>query len=625
MQVHVRQQRRDHPSLRCSLPAPSRRPPFRGSTTGAPSHIRISFRTDRSTTRIRTQPSACRAESCRSSPRSASYTSVRPLEVLTDLRQRLVGRPSGTKPERTVQEVRLEDRLQDQQRRRLHHPVPDRRDAQWRFAVSALGCRPVSPVEADRSSCAGPLEARSRALRTAFLVYDLFDAHSIHPGCSTVPATWSQAAQARLADRSGRTRRKTGTSALASPSDIASASERDSSGIPGAVPVPGPAQSSPVFRSGSSAKRVSSLLHQLVTARPLRSTGITPLRRYYGPIRLPITPAEPYVFRRRWVPPPCPGLPGSRFVFRYAPSPFTPEGPMAALSAASPPVVGFITFGSLATLIGVTRLNRVRFRYGSRGRRSGATHPLATASAVTGLLPTPGCPSVGGRRYMANDQFPWLTPFSQLDAPGFAWRTEGTKTQRALSDKRPLLADLSVWETRDGAGVDNHPGMRRDRLESSSSATAAASFASPVGSSATATRPRTWSSRPCWVRGAPCARVRSASRPRTWRAPCAGMPSSDGPGAAASCGWKGCRTATDHDSAADRLDALELERAVASLPPAQVVIRLRFYLGLSFREIGNNLSISTNTAASRTRYALAGLRRRLGTPRLESNREERHE
>lgn len=26
---------------------------------------------------------------------------------------------------------------------------------------------------------------------------------------------------------------------------------------------------------------------------------------------------------------------------------------------------------------------------------------------------------------MANDQFPWLTPFSQLDAPGFAWRTGG--------------------------------------------------------------------------------------------------------------------------------------------------------------------------------------------------------
>jgi RNA polymerase sigma-70 factor (ECF subfamily) len=83
---------------------------------------------------------------------------------------------------------------------------------------------------------------------------------------------------------------------------------------------------------------------------------------------------------------------------------------------------------------------------------------------------------------------------------------------------------------------------------------------------------------------------------------------------------------TESNSPAGRLDALELERAIASLPSAQqVVIRFRFYLGLSFREIGDNLSISTNTAASRTRYALAGLRQRLGTPRLESNREEHHE
>ena len=41
---------------------------------------------------------------------------------------------------------------------------------------------------------------------------------------------------------------------------------------------------------------------------------------------------------------------------------------------------------------------------------------------------------------MANDQFPWLTPFSQLDAPGFAWRTQGTK-------KSPL------WRTSDLVGT----------------------------------------------------------------------------------------------------------------------------------------------------------------------------
>jgi RNA polymerase sigma-70 factor (ECF subfamily) len=60
------------------------------------------------------------------------------------------------------------------------------------------------------------------------------------------------------------------------------------------------------------------------------------------------------------------------------------------------------------------------------------------------------------------------------------------------------------------------------------------------------------------------------------------------------------------------LDPFELERAIAGLPPAQqTVIRLRFYLGLSFAEIASNLSISVNTAASRSRYALAKLRRAL--------------
>ncbi len=82
--------------------------------------------------------------------------------------------------------------------------------------------------------------------------------------------------------------------------------------------------------------------------------------------------------------------------------------------------------------------------------------------------------------------------------------------------------------------------------------------------------------------------------------------------------------ARTHDP--NHLDAVELERAIASLSVAQqAVIRLRFYLGLSFREIGNNLSISTNTAASRTRYALAKLRNRLGPSAQTSSKEGHHE
>jgi RNA polymerase sigma-70 factor (ECF subfamily) len=61
------------------------------------------------------------------------------------------------------------------------------------------------------------------------------------------------------------------------------------------------------------------------------------------------------------------------------------------------------------------------------------------------------------------------------------------------------------------------------------------------------------------------------------------------------------------------LDPLDLESALLELPLAQqAVIRLHYYLGLSFREMGAALSISTNTAASRARYALRALRIRLG-------------
>lgn len=65
-------------------------------------------------------------------------------------------------------------------------------------------------------------------------------------------------------------------------------------------------------------------------------------------------------------------------------------------------------------------------------------------------------------------------------------------------------------------------------------------------------------------------------------------------------------------AAAEPLDPLELERAIADLPPAQqVVIRMRYYLGFSLAQISRNLSISSNTAASRCRYALAALRKTL--------------
>lgn len=67
-----------------------------------------------------------------------------------------------------------------------------------------------------------------------------------------------------------------------------------------------------------------------------------------------------------------------------------------------------------------------------------------------------------------------------------------------------------------------------------------------------------------------------------------------------------------------QIDPLTLERALAQLPVAQgTAIRLRYYMGLTFQEIGTTLSISANTAASRCRYGLAALRKVIVTRRKE--------
>ena len=57
------------------------------------------------------------------------------------------------------------------------------------------------------------------------------------------------------------------------------------------------------------------------------------------------------------------------------------------------------------------------------------------------------------------------------------------------------------------------------------------------------------------------------------------------------------------------ISPLVLEKAVENLSEAQrTIIRMKYYTGLSFKEIGAVLKISLNTAGSRCRYALKALR-----------------
>jgi RNA polymerase sigma factor (sigma-70 family) len=80
---------------------------------------------------------------------------------------------------------------------------------------------------------------------------------------------------------------------------------------------------------------------------------------------------------------------------------------------------------------------------------------------------------------------------------------------------------------------------------------------------------------------------------------------------------------TDEPAGLPRISPVELERAIRGLPETQqAVIRLKYYVGMSFREIGQSLSISMNTASSRCRYALDYLRGRLANKETEGDEDD---
>ena len=77
----------------------------------------------------------------------------------------------------------------------------------------------------------------------------------------------------------------------------------------------------------------------MLSVRPLRSTGVTPLLRYYGPLRLPAGPLRGYVFPLRvgrFPLPPGRVSQAPRLIFPRALPPTTPEGPTAACACCFP-------------------------------------------------------------------------------------------------------------------------------------------------------------------------------------------------------------------------------------------------------------------------------------------------
>jgi hypothetical protein len=102
------------------------------------------------------------------------------------------------------------------------------------------------------------------------------------------------------------------------------------------------------------------------SAGVLRSTGVTPLHHYYGPLRLPNEPADGYLFPPTVFRPPCqevvtPGrvsqVPRGSFDARHPLSPRVAH-PLHVL-VASRMVSGFAASGRLTTTTGLTRPKRV--------------------------------------------------------------------------------------------------------------------------------------------------------------------------------------------------------------------------------------------------------------------------
>src|ERR1035437_7128665 len=185
------------------------------------------------------------------------------------LLQRLVGRAPRSEPVRTIQEIRLKDRLQDQQGRHLHYPVAYRRNPQ----------RPQLPIR-------------------------LRNVHALHRLRLVGPRPQ------RFLDSFPKSR-----CALRRPR------------LPGCRP--GPSLRSGFFIQAG----FSSSYRFMLPVRPLRSAGVPPPLRYYGPLRLPTGPPRRLCLPvTRWSPllPPCGASQAPRLIFSRALSPTTPEGPTAA-------------------------------------------------------------------------------------------------------------------------------------------------------------------------------------------------------------------------------------------------------------------------------------------------------
>ena len=327
------------------------RPRSSVSTMGHSSHMRISFSTERSAIRRSRHLIKCIMRD-----RVEVRFQVRVVDLpkpggdmLADRVDRLMGVPSRTEPVGAVQEVRLEDRLEDQQGRRLNDPVFDRGYSQRSHPAVRLGdvdafdrlrpvaswCAALRELLEEDASAPGP-SMMSRHVTPSTPGAPLCCQHQPPRGRQHVapidPVVQGVKPELRLL-----------LGLLTQlPSQFRDFRRQRDPGlllwlIQSLVPSSGPSLSSVVGRCVQADLLTSD--ENMNSAGALRSTGVTPLHRYYGPLRLPAWPS-----RRLWFPasvdlmshpdsrPPDRVSQVPRLICRRPPSRITPRDPSAAFA-----------------------------------------------------------------------------------------------------------------------------------------------------------------------------------------------------------------------------------------------------------------------------------------------------
>src|SRR5437773_1706132 len=260
------------------------------------------------------------------------------------LLQRLVRRAPRSEPIRAIQEICLKDRLQDQQGCHLHYPVAHRRDAQRpQLSICLRNVHTLYRLRLVGFAAQRVLDSFQKSRCALVGLHDLLDRHPIHPGRSLVashpfpgrfqhihpkdPVVQHIKPELRfllglLAQLVSQLRNLLRQSRL-----LYRFRHRLSCDCPS-------------FRSGIFIQAgFSSSYTCLLSARPLRSTGVTPLLHYYGPLRLPARPPPQLCLpSARWslTLPPGRASQAPRLIFPRALSPTTPEGPLVACACCFP-------------------------------------------------------------------------------------------------------------------------------------------------------------------------------------------------------------------------------------------------------------------------------------------------